>query len=362
MPGKPIKQAQDESDVTMIKMASNENPFGPSPLALDAIRDLAPAANLYPDIDARELRAELAGRHNLSPEQVLVSDGSTPLLDMLARLFLNPDVNWITSERTFINYPISMGASGARSIRVPLQNDTYDLDAMAAAIDSSTRLIIIANPNNPTGTMVDANAIDAFLNKVPETILVVLDEAYYDFAEYYAASRGMTYSRSLEYARSGRSNVVVLRTFSKIYGLAGIRLGYACGHPQLIQNLARVRPSFSVSILAEAAGLAAIRDQAHVRRTLENNAAGAAWLMERLAELSVRTAPTSANFIYLETAEDADIVAARLQAEGVIIRSLVPWGIPTGLRVTIGTPAQNEKFYQIFQKAIGLQPRLSLAK
>ena len=148
---------------------------------------------------------------------------------------------------------------------MPLQNDTYDLDAMAAAIDSSTRLIIIANPNNPTGTMVDANAIDAFLNKVPETILVVLDEAYYDFAEHYAASRGMTYSRSLEYVRSGRSNVVCIETFSKIYGLAGIRLGYACGHPQLIQNLARVRPSFSVSILAEAAGLAAIRDQAHVQ-------------------------------------------------------------------------------------------------
>src|SRR5438309_11742554 len=143
------------------------------------------------------MRVKIAGPHNLTPEHLLVSDGSTPLLDMLSRPFLNPDVSWITSERTFINYPISMCASGARSITVPLQNDTYDLDAMAAAIDSRTRLIIIANPNNPTGTMVDANAMDAFLDKVPETILVVLDEAYYDFVEYYSVSRDITYSRLL---------------------------------------------------------------------------------------------------------------------------------------------------------------------
>jgi histidinol-phosphate aminotransferase len=180
----------------------------------------------------------------------------------------------------------------------------------------------------------------------------VLDEAYSDFAEFFAAQRGIRWSRSFEYVRSGRANVVVLRTFSKAYGLAGVRLGYAAGHPDLLANLARVRSSFSVSALSEAAGLAAIRDEAHVRRTLENNAAGAEWLQERLTELGLRVIPTSANFIYFETKENAGAVTERLQAEGVIVRSLVPWGISNGIRVTIGTPEQNEKFIQGLKKIL----------
>src|SRR5262249_299237 len=157
-------------------------------------------------------------------------------------------------------------------------------------------------------------------------VLVVLDEAYYDFATYFAAHRGITYTRSLEQVRSGRENVIVLRTFSKAHGLAGLRLGYGCGHPQLLQHFSRVRNSFSVSVVAEAAGLAAIRDEAHIRKTVENNAAGVAWLMPRFAELGLRTVPTSANFIYFELDEDADAFAKLMQAEGVLVRSLVPWG------------------------------------
>jgi histidinol-phosphate aminotransferase len=212
--------------------------------------------------------------------------------------------------------------------------------------------VILANPNNPTGTMFDADATDAFLRRMPEHVLVVLDEAYSDFAQYFADLRRVTWSRSFEYIRSGRMNVVVLRTFSKAYGLAGVRLGYACGQPDLLRHLARVRSSFSISALAEAAGLAAIRDEAHVRRTLENNAAGAAWLMDRFTELGIRAVPTSANFIYFETEENADVVSSRMQAEGVIVRSLVPWGIDNGIRVTIGTPEQNERFLQALKKAV----------
>jgi histidinol-phosphate aminotransferase len=180
----------------------------------------------------------------------------------------------------------------------------------------------------------------------------VLDEAYYDFATYFAAQRGITYTRSMDYVRAGRPNVIVLRTFSKAHGLAGIRLGYGCGHPELLQYFGRVRNSFSVSVVAEAAGLAAIRDEAHIRKTVENNAAGAAWLMPHFAELGLRAVPTRANFVYFEVDENANSFANRMQAEGVIVRSLVPWGIPNGIRVTVGTPEQNERFVAALKKVV----------
>jgi histidinol-phosphate aminotransferase len=198
--------------------------------------------------------------------------------------------------------------------------------------------------------MFDADATEAFLDRVPESVLVVLDEAYSDFAEYFASQRGITYSRSFDHVRAGRANVLVLRTFSKAHGLAGIRLGYACGDPALLRYFSRVRNSFSISVVAEAAGLAAIRDHEHIRKTVENNAAGAAWLMQRFSELGIRAVPTSANFIYFTVDEDADAFAKRMQAEGVIVRSLVPWGAPNAIRVSIGTPEQNETFARALKK------------
>lgn len=352
VPGKAARQAQRESGISMIKLASNENPFGPSPRAIEAIRGVAAEVNLYPDNDASELRMELARRHQIAPEQVFLADGSLGLLDILARTLLAPGLNCITSERSFISYPIVTHAAGGELITAPMRQDTYDLNAIAAAINDNTRLVILANPNNPTGTMFDADATDAFLSRVPEHVLVVLDEAYSDFGTYFAAERGSTYSRSMEYVRSGRRNLVVLRTFSKAHGLAGIRLGYGCGDAELFQYLGRVRNSFSVSVVAQAAGLAAIRDEGHIRRTVENNAAGAAWLMPHFAELGLRAVPTSANFIYFEVDEDADTFAKRMQSEGVIVRSLVPWGIRNGIRVTIGTPEQNQVFARALKKLV----------
>jgi len=350
VPGKPMRQAQRESGKTMIKLASNENPFGPSPLALEAIRTAAAEVNLYPDNDASELRQALAARHKLAEEQIFIADGSLGILDVLARTLLVPGTNCISSERSFISYPLVTRTIGAQFIEVPMRQDTYDLDAIAAAINEQTRVVILANPNNPTGTMFDADATEAFLGRVPESVLVVLDEAYSDFAEYFARERGITYSRSFDYVRAGRQNVLVLRTFSKAHGLAGIRLGYACGDPGLLRTFARVRNSFSISVVAEAAGLAAIRDENHIRKTVENNAAGAKWLMERFAEIGVRAVPTSANFIYFTLDEDAGAFAQRMQAEGVIVRSLVPWGIPNAIRVSIGTPEQNETFFRALKK------------
>jgi histidinol-phosphate aminotransferase len=353
VPGKPMRQAQRESGIRMIKMASNENPFGPSPLAIEAIRSAAAEVNLYPDNDASELRAALAARHQLLPEQIFIADGSLGILDVLARTLLVPGTNCISSERTFISYPLVTRTIGATYLAAPMRNDAYDLDAIAAAVNEQTRVVILANPNNPTGTMFDADATEAFLRGIPESVLVVLDEAYSDFAEHFARQRGVVYSRSFDYVRSGRPNVLVLRTFSKAHGLAGIRLGYACGDPALLGYFGKVRNSFSVSVVAEAAGLAAIRDVEHIRKTVENNTAGADWLMERFAELGIRAVPTSANFIYFEIDEDGSAFAKRMQAEGVIVRSLAPWGIPNAIRVSIGTPEDNEMFVRALKKVVG---------
>ena len=352
VPGKPMRQAQRESSVPMIKLASNENPFGPSPLALEAMRAAAAEVNLYPDNDASELRAALAERHQISPEHIFVADGSLGILDVLARTLLVPGTNCISSERSFISYPLVTRTTGARFIQVPMHADSYDLDAIAAAVNEQTRVVILANPNNPTGTMFDADATEAFLARVPDNVLVVLDEAYWDFAEYFSRQRGVIYSRSFDYVRSGRANVLVLRTFSKAHGLAGIRLGYAAGDPALLTYFAKVRNSFSVSVLAEAAGLAAIRDEEHIRRTVENNAAGAKWLLERFAEMGIRAVPTWGNFIYFTIDENAADFARRMQMEGVIVRSLVPWGAPNSIRVSIGTPEQNETFVRALKKLV----------
>jgi len=352
VPGKPLRQAQQETGGAMIKLASNENPFGPSPLALEAIRTAAAEVNLYPDNDASELRQALAARHQLDEQQIFIADGSLGILDVIARTLLVPGTNCISSERSFISYPIVTRTIGAQFVGVPMRNDAYDLDAIAEAINEQTRAVILANPNNPTGTMFDAGATETFLNRVPGSVLVVLDEAYSDFAEYFARQRGIAYSRSFEYVRAGRQNVLVLRTFSKAHGLAGIRLGYACGNPELLRYFARVRNSFSISVVAEAAGLAAIRDENHIRKTVENNAVGAAWLMERFKELGIRAVPTSANFIYFTIDEDANAFAKRMQAEGVIVRSLVPWGAPNAIRVSIGTPDENETFVRALKKLV----------
>ncbi|MGH9580733.1 MAG: histidinol-phosphate transaminase [Terriglobales bacterium] len=350
-PGKPIRQAERESGIRCIKLSSNENPLGPSPKALEAMRKAAAQANFYPDNDASEVRQRLAALHDVAVEQVLVTDGSTVLLDILARTLLGPGHNAVTSERSFIVYPIVTRAAGAHLIEVPMRNDAFDLEAIAEAIGDDTRLVFLANPNNPTGTMFDAAATDAFLERVPSHVIVVLDEAYCDYARHYARLHNIEYSRSLDYVRAGR-NVVVLRTFSKAHGLAGIRVGYGLGPAELLLHLARVRTAFSISAVAEAAALAALDDEAHVQRSVESNAAGVAWLQAKLREMGVRAVPTTANFIYFDAGEDAAPLARRIQAEGVIVRPMNAWGAPNALRVTVGTPEQNELFISALRKTL----------
>jgi histidinol-phosphate aminotransferase len=349
-PGKPLRQAERESGVRMIKMASNENPFGPSPKALAAMSAAAPQVNLYPDNDVSQLRLRLAELHGVRPEQTVVDNGSTALLSVIARTLLRPGLNAITSERSFIIYPIAVKAAGGRLITTPMKNHAYDLDAIAAAIDNDTRIIFIANPNNPTGTLIEAATMDAFLRQVPEHVIVVLDEAYCDFATDFAAGRGVEYSHSLDYVREER-NMVVLRTFSKAHGLAGVRVGYGLGPAVLMQYFNRMRTTFSVSSLAEAAALAALDDREHFEKTIANNRSGAEFLARKLSEMGYRPIPTFANFIFFDAGEDAAALSKRIQSEGVIVRPLGPWGMPTAIRVTIGTPEQNELFIAALAKA-----------
>jgi len=352
VPGKPVREAERESGIRCIKMASNENPFGPSPLAIAAIRQAANSANFYPDNDANELRRALAEHHSVQPEQILITDGSTALIDIIARTFLAPGLNAVTSERSFIVYKIVTRSSAGTLIEVPMRDDTFDLDAILAAITPETRLVYIANPNNPTGTMFFADALDRFIDGVPQHVMIALDEAYSDYAEFHVRKKNETYSRSIEYVKQGRDNVVVLRTFSKAHGLAGLRVGYGIGDAQIVRYFAQVRTAFSVSGIGEAAALAALRDEAHIRLSVERNVEGVAYLTPRFRELGFRVVPSAANFIYLETAENPTELGRRVQNEGCIIRSLEPWGIPNALRITVGTPEQNKTLVESLKRVL----------
>jgi histidinol-phosphate aminotransferase len=349
--GKSPKQAELESGVRCIKLASNENPFGPSPRALAAMQAALNDSNFYPDSDSGDLRQALAARHGLQPDQILVTAGSTAFLNVLARTLLAPGLNAVTSALSFVQYSIVTRATGATLIEVPLRDFAYDLDAIAAAINPATRLVFLANPNNPTGTMFPATALDRFLDRMPPHVVVVIDEAYYDFADYFARQRGVEYSHSLDYVSGGRK-VAVLRTFSKAQGLAGLRVGYGMAPAELIAYCARMQITFSLSTLAQAAAAAAMEDAAHLQRTLDNNAKGTGWLTKELSALGVKPVPTWANFLYLDVGEDGVDVAKRLQSAGVIVRPLRGWGAPLAIRVSIGTPEQNEIFLRAFQSVM----------
>jgi histidinol-phosphate aminotransferase len=269
------------------------------------------------------------------------------MLSLLCQTLLAPGLNAVTSERSFIIYSMAVRAAGARLIEAPMRSGDYgfDLEAILAAIDANTRIIFLANPNNPTGTMLEAGAVERFLVQLPSHLVVVLDEAYYEFALHFAELRKVKYSNSLEHVRRGAS-VVVLRTFSKAHGLAGLRVGYGLGPAELLEYCARMRSTYSVSSVAQVGALAAIDDAEHIRRVVENNAAQSQVLAEGLSALGYRVVPTSANFLYCDLGEDAAAFANCLQDEGAAVRPLASWGAPNCIRVTIGTPEQNQIFLQ----------------
>ena len=356
VPGKSLKQAERESGVTSIKLASNENPFGPSPLAVEAIRRAAAEVNWYPEPDSSELRQLLAEKHGVTSGHVMVTAGTSSFLHIIGRTLLGPGLHAITSELSFISYPIVCQAAGATLVKIPMRSYGYDLESILKAINQDTRVIFFANPNNPTGSFVGVEEVDRFIERVPPHVLVILDEAYADFAEAFAAERGVEYSHGLRYIEEGR-NVIVMRTFSKAHGLAGLRLGYGLAHPDLISYLSRVKVVFSVSSIADAAGAAALRDQAHIQKTLRNNLQGAKYVTESLSAMGLKVLETWANFVYVDVGEDASELNKRLLAEGIIIRPLGGWGAKTAIRVTIGKPEENEAFIAAMKKVVGAAVR-----
>ena len=345
----PPPRTQSKSQSKLIRLDSNENPLGPSPRAVDALRLALANANLYPDDDCAELRGKLAAQHGVAFEQTLVTAGSTGLLSILCQVLLAPGLNAVTSERSFVVYSQLVRTTGARLIEAPMREDGFDLTAILDAINANTRLVFLANPNNPTGTMLDAEEVEKFLARVPGQVIVVLDEAYSEYAAHFTSLRAMVYSRSLDCVRQG-AGVVALRTFSKVHGLAGLRVGYGFGPAELLTYCAQMRTTYSVASVAEAAALAAMDDQEHIDRTLQLNADQAQVLSRGLSDLGYRVVPTWANFLYCDVREDARSFAARLQDEGVVIRPLGLWGAPHCIRVSIGTAEQNQFFLEAVRR------------
>lgn len=337
LPGKPIEEVEREIGVTAIKLASNENPLGPSPLAVEAMGRAAAEANRYPDGACYYLRERLAHDLRVPPNFLAFGAGSSELIMNSARAFLREGDEGLTSQATFPMYAMAIQGSGARLVEIPLLDNGFDLEAMAAAVTPRTRAVYLSNPNNPTGTWFSADELQKFLDHIREDILVVLDEAYFDYVD------APGYSRSFDLVREGR-NLLVLRTFSKVHGLAGLRMGYGIARPEIVGALDLVRHPFNTSIIAQAGALAALDDVEHVRRSLAMNREGLVCLSRGLHELRVQFVPSVANFLLLDLETDGKAVADALLPLGVVVRPMGWMGLPSAIRVTVGTHAENEKF------------------
>jgi histidinol-phosphate aminotransferase len=354
VPGKPIEEVERELNMHAIKLASNENPLGASPLALAAAQKALVASNRYPDGSGFYLREALAKKHGTPVESIILGGGSTELIDLSARIALVPGDCGVTSYGSFPLYYIAIRATGASFLDVPMRDYQFDLEAIARDLPEETKLIFLANPNNPTGTMFSADNLDTFLARVPEHILVVLDEAYYDYVD------DPNYSRSIDIVRGGR-NLIVLRTFSKVYGLAGLRIGYGIGPAALLAEMNKIRGPFNTSGVAQAAALAALDDTEHVRRSVESNRAGLAQLASGLHSLKIKFVPSVANFLLVIFGTDTEPLVEELLKHGVIVRPMRWMGFPTALRVTVGTHEENEKFLRALAEVRASLPLRSAA-
>ena len=337
--GKPIEEVRRELGITtdIIKLASNENPFGPSPLAMQAISESATQVHLYPDGNAYYLKADLAEYLNISAEHLILGNGSNDVLQFVAEAYLAPGDEVIYAAGAFVVYSLVTKLCSATAVVVPMVAHTHDLSAMAAAITEKTKVIFVANPNNPTGTMVTAEETAAFMERVPDDVLVVFDEAYYEYVD------RSDYPQTLPYVLAGR-DFIITRTFSKIYGLAGLRIGYGIAPPPLIETLNRVRQPFNCSLVGQAAARAALKDTAHVTKSREQNAVGKAFLYEAFDDMGLRYVESEGNFIMLHLEQSGADIADALLKEGVIVRPIGGYGYPNAVRVTIGTQQENETF------------------
>ncbi len=347
VPGKPISELERELGIShSVKLASNENPLGASPKVAAAIRRSIAELARYPDGGGHDLRFALGARHDVDPACITLGNGSNDVLDMIARVFLAPGSESLFSQYAFAVYPISSQAAGAKLVVAPADDYGHDLDAMRLRITDSTRVIWIANPNNPTGTWLEADELKAFLAAVPENIIVVVDEAY---SEYVTQETYPDVSRWLK----DFPNLVVTRTFSKAYGLAALRVGYGISHPDVAELLNRVRQPFNVNSFAQVGALAALEDQAFIQSSVEANLAGLTQLIEGFETLGLGYIPSVGNFITVELGCSGVEIDQALLREGCIARPVANYGMPNHLRVTVGLPEENRRFLDALKKVLG---------
>ncbi|MBI3988235.1 MAG: histidinol-phosphate transaminase [candidate division NC10 bacterium] len=345
-PGKPIEEVERELGVKgSVKLASNENPLGPSPLALQAIRNALGEINRYPDGGGYYLRRALARKFDLVMGYFILGNGSNELIELAARCFLTAGDEAIIADPAFVVYKSVAQMTGSRQILVPLRDYRHDLEEMAKRVTSKTKMIFVGNPNNPTGTSVEPGEIEAFMTEVPEDIIVLFDEAYYEYMP------EDLQPNTIRYVAEGRY-VLTLRTFSKIYGLAGLRVGYGMAPPPLVELLNRAREPFNVNSLAQAGALAALDDANHLATSRRLNEIGKRYLYEQLSMLGLSFIPTAANFLLVDVGGDGGAIAQALMRKGVIVRPMGMYGLSRHLRVTIGTPQENERFIRALQEVL----------
>lgn len=349
-PGKPISELARElglREETIIKLASNENPLGASPKAIAAMQAALPETGRYPDGNGFDLKAALASRYGLGQENIVLGNGSNDILEMAARAFLAPGTSAVYSQHAFAVYPLATQAMGAEGIEVPARDFGHDLDAIAAAVRRDTRVVFVANPNNPTGTWIEPARVLAFLRRIPADVLVVLDEAYNEYLDpaMQAGSAGWL---------EEFPNLVVSRTFSKAYGLAGLRVGYALVRAEVADLMNRVRQPFNVSHIAQVAAVAALSDKAFVEQSFELNRKGMRVLEEGFRRLKRDWIPSQANFVTFHVGDGAGVFQ-KLLRQGVIVRPIGAYGMPAHLRVTVGTAAENERFLAALESSLAAQ-------
>jgi histidinol-phosphate aminotransferase len=346
-PGRPIEEVARELNLPaddIVKLASNENPLGPSRLALRAMRQAAAHVNLYPDGGSFLLKQKLSQHLGLTSNHLLLGSGSNEVIELLGHALLSPSAEVVVSQYCFAVYPIVAALFGARLIVAPARNYGHDLDAMLKAITSNTRIVFVANPNNPTGTSVPPQQLKQFLESVPTSVVIALDQAYIEFQ---AETLDL-----LPYIRGGTwPNLLLMRTFSKIYGLAGVRLGYAIGHPDFVAELNKVRQPFNINSLAQAGALAALDDRAHVEKTRRLNAQGQKFYEREFRKSDLEFIPSSANFILVRVGE-GDRVFNELQKQGIIVRPMGGYQLPEWIRISIGTPEQNRRCLQALRAVL----------
>jgi len=346
-PGRPIEEVAREvglESATVIKLASNENPLGPSPKALAAMQQAVTQSHLYPDGTAFHLKRRLAGKLGVDTRNLILGNGSNEIIEFIGHALMDSDAEVVVSQYCFAVYPLVAHLFGAKLVTVPARDYGHDLDAMLAAVTPRTRVLFVASPNNPTGTLASCDCLVRLVERIPDHVVLVLDEAYIEFLDQPVDFLPLVSS-------GNKPNLILMRTFSKIHGLAGLRLGYGIGHPDFIAALERIRQPFNTNSVAQAAALAALEDDAHIARTRQTNCAGLQFLEQELKRLELEVIPSHANFIVVKVGE-GNAVCQALQKTGVIVRPMGGYGLPEWIRISVGRASENERCIEALTKII----------